>query len=130
MNYESMSDFEINKAVFPLTRNYGKCEDVMAQKNPDRGALMWGDGANWFKFDACNNHNDMWPIIVDNGISTINLKGTTQWFACSQVEFETICMSPDGSDNGISAFYTKYEYHNTNPLRAAAIVFLMMQEEK
>ena len=73
-----------------------------------------------------NDPGDMWPIILDSGISVINLKNTTQWAACSDVEFEKIGMSPDGNDSGISAFFAKHEYYHVNPLRAAAIVFLMI----
>lgn len=114
MKYEEMSDFDINKRVFPHTIDYGKCEDVMAQKNQSRGALMWGDGANWFEFDPCNNPSDAWPIIVENKIETGWFCGD-KWLAVIDNQFEA------GEFKRVAACHE-------NPLRAAMIVFLKMQD--
>ena len=55
MNYEEMSDFEINKAVSILR---GSC------------------------FDYCNSPSDAWPIIVENRISIVDLSTVaTGWKA-------------------------------------------------
>jgi hypothetical protein len=129
MNYESMSDFEINLEV---ARWIGVVindnQDAALKSKPS--SVLCNDIISSLEYNFCNNHADMWPIIFASNISIINIKNTTQWFACSDVEFENICMSPDGNDSGISSMYAKNECYCTNPLRAAAIVFLMMQEAK
>lgn len=74
MNYDEMSDFEINKRVFPHTRSFEKCEDIMQNKNTGRNGFMWGDGANWFEFDPCNNPSDAWPLLltlIDSGCTIV-----------------------------------------------------------
>lgn len=120
MNYESMSDFEI---ACEVTRYHG---DLFTIYDMHESPYVWNEYQN--KEFSINNPADMWPITFASNISVINIKNTTQWFACSDVEFESICMSPDGNDSGISSMYAKNEYYCTNPLRAAAIVFLKMQE--
>ena len=59
MNYEEMSDFEINKAVSSKFRKVwtwkGKVYLSMTSTKP---------------FDPCNNPNDAFPIIFENKIST------------------------------------------------------------
>lgn len=59
--------------------------------------------------DYCNNPADAWPIIVENRIR-INPILYTKWMAEDYLEDVSSC--------------------DENPLRAAMIVFLMMQEEK
>lgn len=59
--------------------------------------------------DYCNNPADAWPIIVENGISIVK--------------------SPDGTW-GASDLYRNINYWDKNPLRAAMIVFLMMNEKE
>lgn len=65
--------------------------------------------------DYCNNPSDAWKIIVDNGISleciVVNRHEKT-WRA------------------QLKPAYVKHRVNHKNPLRAAMIVFLMMQEEK
>lgn len=115
--YEKMSDFEINKLTAicsGLDYLVSACGRFLSVESKI--------------FDPCNNPNDAWPIIGGCGISTISLEGTMAWFACSDVKFETVCMSPDGSDNGVSCMDAKNESYHTNPLRAAMIVFLMMKD--
>ena len=62
--------------------------------------------------DYCNNPADAWPIITENKISIYAMSETDargKW--------------------GAEAFYPSEAYHfNDNPLRAAMIVFLMMEE--
>ena len=62
--------------------------------------------------DYCNNPADAWPIITANKISI---------YAMSEAD--------NRGHWGAEAFYPNEAYHfNDNPLRAAMIVFLMMQE--
>ena len=66
-------------------------------------------------FNPCNNPADAWPIIADNGISLeciiVNRHEKT-W----RSQFKTA--------------YVKHRVNHKNPLRAAMIVFLLMQESK
>ena len=108
MNYEEMSDFEINQAV--------TCEV--------HGCQMWGvnkDGSFYQcgvlgdsyihqpVIDYCNNPSDAWPIIVANRINVYASEGPDfmPWMA--------------GCGGMVAS--------NRNPLRAAMIVFLMMRDE-
>ncbi len=61
------------------------------------------------EFNPCNNPADAWPIIKENMISIINLD-EDEWGA-----------------RGMAYCKSKRAIHE-NPLRAAMIVFLMMQD--
>lgn len=66
--------------------------------------------------DYCNNPSDAWPIIVESGISLLDPEmcgATPDW--C------TMKFIPSYGARNV-------EVYNKNPLRAAMIVFLMMQE--
>jgi len=117
MNYAEMSDFEINKAVFlKLNIDY---EDFDLNPFPDDCAsLSYGDGANWHEFDACNDPLDAWPIIVENDIMLNPNCEDSLWKA-----EQGFRVKPSGF-YGVATAYSK------NPLRAAMIVFLMMNEDK
>lgn len=67
--------------------------------------------------DYCNNPADMWPIITGCKIALYPPFDRE----CNKWEAHTVAM--DGTSNGDSAF-------SKNPLRAAAIVYLMMQEQQ
>lgn len=99
-DYSKMSDFEINKRVFTLVMN----------------------GRDWNRqgsvvFDFCNNPADAWPIIVGNEISLISRCANGEWKAQLHLGKDDIF------DNYASCW-------DKNPLKAAMIVFLMMQESK
>lgn len=117
-DYSKMSDFEINKLVAIATGHKqlgslgwrglkdGEFNEVMV-----RGPLKI-DG-----FDPCNNPADAWPIIVANNIDIIQDNGQ----GCALATKSAIQMF-HGDDVHIS--------QDENPLRAAMIVFLMMQDSK
>lgn len=146
MNYDNMTDKEVNKkiAVIMISKKYGgdlvSC-DFTEDDGPDPGFDLWIDDGGLAMTpncpyntlfalpDYCNNPSDAWSIIAKHQISVINISGTTQWFACCNVTFENICMLADGSDNGISSMDAKHSAYNTNPLKAAMCCFLMMQEK-
>lgn len=72
--------------------------------------VMQISGLNSFKAkDYCKNPADAWPIITNNFISVIPSTHRDIWFADGQ--------------GGETTF-------DTNPLRAAMIVFLKMNEDK
>ncbi len=109
-----MTDFEINKLVFKKSDLYFKCEEIMKNKLPERESIMWGDGANWHEFDACNNPSHAWPIILDYKIetATAGIPGGKDRVWWAQLTFD------EYGDNHYA--------EDKNPLRAAMIVYLMM----
>ncbi|BBV32137.1 phage protein NinX family protein [Citrobacter sp. Cc139] len=66
-------------------------------------------------FNPCSNPSDAWPIIVDNRITVMIDDTTNDWSAALVQDF---CDT--------SAF--KHSNCHKNPLRAAMVTFLMMQE--
>lgn len=120
MNYENMSDFEVNAAVsmHVLWKNR-HCEEVDC--NDKTGAVSWADGANWHEFNPCNNPSDAWPIMLEN---SIGIARDTRFF-CDDPQ-ELIEMDTWEASHCIDGVYC----NDKNPLRAAMIVFLMMQEAK
>ncbi len=122
MDYSKLSDFEINAAVFEAL--HGGAPDY---KEGDTGKMILisyeGDvvGGDAVEvevergvFNPCNNPADAWPIITANKISIYAISekdGRVRW--------------------GAEAFYPNESYHfNDNPLRAAMIIFLMMQDSR
>lgn len=115
MNYAEMSDFEINKAVFLKLKIYYEDFDL----NPfpyNCTSFSYVDGYNRHEFDACNNPSDVWPVIDDI--------------------FSTL-VSTGKYDNGIgfgeremTIWRAQMHKNNCGELRAAMIVFLMMNEDK
>ncbi|HCB0889380.1 TPA: DUF2591 family protein [Klebsiella pneumoniae] len=78
------------------------------------------NGRDWNRqgsevFDFCNNPDDAWPIILSNRISMIwdcSEDANSEWW------------------NAVDQFDECRIQYQSNPLRAAMIVFLMMQESK
>ena len=107
MSYDEMSDFEINLAVAK------KLGLVVSTESHGHNAVeaRGDDGYHaWFTIDYCNNWADIGPIIVDNRITIAPYQDESQgWFATTD---------------------TSFFVDDINPLRAAAICFLMMQESK
>lgn len=101
-DYSKLSDFEINKQVaFHI-------------------GLRTVERAEEGEFDPCNNPADAWPIISENKISTMWMTSEKEWCAWSE------------GDLGECAWYWEnspdYYFNCTSQLRAAMIVFLMMQD--
>lgn len=104
MKYEDMSDFEINCRV--------------------HAEVMQISGLNSFKAkDYCNNPSDAWPVITGSNISII------------ATDSEWIALPDNAVIDGITGDATSMIYVGDeciigkNPLRAAMIVFLKMQEK-
>jgi len=109
MNYEDKSDFEINKAVAKILRPdltpISECDSFNARGDDNEvHFLRFG-----FYLDYCNNPSDAWPIITENRIDTYCLHSGI-WRASNDVNG---WLSSD----------------DTNPLRAAMIVFLKMEQD-
>lgn len=103
-DYSKLSDFEINKQVaFHI-------------------GLRTVERAEEGEFDPCNNPIDAWPIMTENKISVMWMTAEKEWCAWANGNLEEGCWEWS---------YCPDEYHHDdNPLRAAMIVFLMMQESQ
>ncbi|HBY5222935.1 TPA: DUF2591 domain-containing protein [Klebsiella pneumoniae subsp. ozaenae] len=113
MDYSKLSDFEINLRVAEIVVDY----DCISRLPYTDMAVHWGDGANWHVFNPCNNPADAWPIIVENEISLISRCANGEWKAQLHLGREDI-------------FDSYASCWDINPLKAAMIVFLMMQESQ
>ena len=113
MNYEEMSDFEINKQVAINRGGYqGHVEHMQhGVKESDRAS----HGLLFTERDYCNNPSDAWPIILSN---MINLFTPAQW---DRSNWHALIELDNGEEIG---------FLHKNPLRAAMIVFLMMRDEQ
>ncbi|HEE9906990.1 TPA: DUF2591 family protein [Citrobacter freundii] len=113
MDYSKLSDFEINATIhfghmpcFKVSANYCSFETLIGE--------IRGFGNYHYKKnfpDYCNNPADAWPIIVERKINI-------EWHEWKNSEW-----MPYALNNA-----TTKSCYGTNPLRAAMIVFLMMQE--
>ena len=127
MNYEEMSNYEINKEVskyWGVISKHLNLEDTEITLNDENETVyvMSENGVfEWLPvtyFDPCKNPNDAWPIIVDNNIEiTPNFNG--MWTA-SCIKVYTFEEEPV-YDNDLCQ-------SDKNPLRAAMICFLKMKD--
>lgn len=113
MNYAEMSDFEINLAVAKLDDLISKIL-VPFQENDNPSIQCIKLGA-WYWFNPCNSWADAGPIIQENYLSI----ECDDMFDVPMSSSYWKAYNPDGA-----------HYTDVNPLRAAMIVFLMMQESK
>jgi len=103
MDYSQLSDVGINRRVAAAV---GIAPESVYQVNSKNA------------YDPCNNPADAWPIIESNGITIINDKNcfpraTNDSYAFINEQYDECLHALAG-----------------NPLRAAMIVFLMMQDAK
>lgn len=115
MDYSKLSDFEINQKVGDMALNgQWACKPGSAGNETNNWQYGSGDPSLSLSSlpDYCNNPADAWPIITKNKISI---------YAMSEADKR--------GGWGAEAFHPNEAYSfNDNPLRAAMIVFLMMQE--
>ena len=107
MNYEEMSDLQINLLV----------ANAIGVDAAENSGVIFGTVRHECRnvvsvigvVDYCNNPSDAWPIIVGKRINVYASEGPDfmPWMA------------------GCAGFVSSHK----NPLRAAMIVFLMMQEQ-
>lgn len=118
MDYSTLSDFEINSAVHNalLSEPYFMLfmgNDRIEWTGKD-GRKIVTDRVPYTKngvHDYCNNPADAWPIIVERKINI-------EWH-----EWKNSKWMPFALNNA-----TAKSCYDANPLRAAMIVFLMMQD--
>ena len=118
MDYSKLTDKDINKLVaFALGCKEVVPDIFMSDERRYEFGKPKNKSGNKFFFDPCNNVADAWPIIADNRIS-IMFDGTLPEY---EGEYHEWCDALSSCRNfGIQ--------HQLNPLRAAMILFLMMQE--
>lgn len=120
MDYSKLSDFDINMAVGEvILKGRWACKPGTAANNTD--SWFYGSVDQFVTPypelpDYCNNPADAWPIIEKHGI-TLAFDGS-DWWATS----DACCV--DGFEWQIEGEISR------KPLRAAMIVFLMMQESE
>lgn len=127
MDYSQLSDFEINVAVFEAIHNGSP--DYKEGENGDmvfvsfEGDIVNGDAVEVEvergSFNPCANPADAWPIITESKISTMWMTAEKEWCAWSGGDLEEGCWEWEN----IPGYY----FCGESPLRAAMIVFLMMQ---
>ncbi|HCB2161246.1 TPA: DUF2591 domain-containing protein [Escherichia coli] len=115
MDYSQLSDFEINKRV-AICCGFAPEDCEIAKLGTSIVGVEWDDETGYAikTVDYCKSPSDAEPIIVENRIGTIPAPENGLWKAAHRKV---------GSDST--------PYHMTqdeNPLRAAMIVFLMMQD--
>ena len=106
MNYEEMSDFEINKCVAEAAGMELSSDHSGAYVGVVRRSI--GSRPNYGHVNYCNNPSDAMPILIE-------MKIGFKWV--------------NGSCTASSVMRGYHESTSNNPLRAAMIVFLMMQEQ-
>lgn len=127
VNYSDLNDAEIAQKVF-FWVNSELCQ---------KGGLAHFFNGEFFyspageaakKFDPCNNHADAWPIIAESKITMLACDDL--WIACPSGSV----IDGDTSESQSLMYVNSWSkcpcMSDVNPLRAAMVVFLMMQEAK
>lgn len=117
MDYEKLSDFKINKMVTMKLGGFNESEYSSISGNFHKGKPEDEGYRIGIVVDYCDNPADAWPIILDNSIC-IEKRGdkTEFWRAITWNQIS-------GNE-----YMPIYQNSDKNPLRAAMIVFLMMNE--
>ena len=120
VDYSKLSDAEIAQKVFFWVSDKICPNGGLAHINKD-GFFFFDDRYVKRKFDPCNNPVDAWPIIDDSNIALIP-SGGFGWVAVSNLTL-----------NGKSSYIDErlndcFQCEDGSGLRAAMIVFLMMQD--
>ncbi len=140
MNYKEKSNFEINKAVAeklgkfdnPDLKMVASTESIRYQSYEE--IYNYPDSVLTYTYDPVRSWADAGPIIERYNISMIQIpiigSDKYRYMASIGAEFMTVCMSPEGSDNGALTYTSDMDYiDEDSPTRAACIVFLMMEDE-
>ncbi|BAM68855.1 hypothetical protein [Edwardsiella phage MSW-3] len=85
-------------------------EQMSDQQITDEIIKRRGLDTEWHRWDFCNSWVDMGPLIVDNLVGIHPISFSTEWTA-------------------VRSIYKSNNVTHENPLRAAAILYLMMTEE-
>ncbi|MAK38208.1 MAG: hypothetical protein CMC15_18765 [Flavobacteriaceae bacterium] len=123
MNYEDMSDFEINKTVMIAIDSKGDVESITQRKTKLRCinavAMVKIKGCDEIvRFNPCNDPDDAWPIILEYGICITS----------PTVGRKKKIWSASWNEDGGRWSSGDIKHGDKNPLRAAMICFLMMKD--
>lgn len=108
-NYSEMSDFDINELV---AKAIGISHETYPDFSPE--PYVWSEDSK-AEFNPCNNQSDAWPIILNNRISMV-------WDCAEDSSAEWW--------NAVAQFDECSIQYQSNPLRAAMIVYLMMKDNE
>lgn len=121
IDYRKMSDFEINKRV-AIATGHKQLSSLLGWQGLQDGefnAVMVRGPMKIGGFDPCNNPADAWPIILENRISLMFDKSTEEG------DNAHWCLASSPCDQHIVDYVSESKL-----LRAAMIVFLMMQDAR
>lgn len=119
MDYSQLSDFEINKRVADIVMNGTWHVRLSHPDNTTGGWLYGSNGIQTYDLpDYCNSPDAAWPIISGNQISLMHEESLWKW--CAGKPYWV-----DGCE-----WQLDIDVMDENPLRAAMIFFLMMQDAK
>lgn len=113
-DYSKMSDQEINMAIAEII--FPDYKVIESKSKPPSACVISHLPSKWV--DYCNNPADAWPIIVENNITIINDKN-----CFPRATNDSFLFINDQFDDCI-------HWCDRNLLKAAMVVFLMMQEPK
>ena len=118
MDYESLSDFEINKLVaealgYVVLPRSGYTPGFV-DNHPNSVWTIQPNHQHAQFQDFCNSPTEAWPIIISNRIH-IGWSYDDTWRA-------------EITNQGQPGLFRKFEFWDESPLRACMVVYLMMQE--
>ncbi|ECH0841191.1 DUF2591 domain-containing protein [Salmonella enterica subsp. enterica] len=116
MDYSQLSDAEIAQKVWFWWNQNIEHDNTLCGMSG--GKMLYVKNNVWTAFDPCNNPADAWPIIVSNQISLMYEEATGKW--CTGKPYWV-----DGCE-----WQLDIDVMEANPLRAAMVFFLMMQDAK
>lgn len=130
MDYSQLSDFEINKCVaqiiFPEheVKHPRELNISISPEDKSDAIVSMGYGFSFIRFvNYCNRPEDAWPIISGSKLSLIN--AGDGWLC---IPVDTVVDGTTGDE--VQMIYSSDGHVHANPLRAAMIVFLQMQDAK
>ena len=103
-DYSKMSDAELSAEILKVKHG---AIGVIALREDGAKLITLNDTHSL----SINNQSDMWPLIVDNKIDICHIDSHEIWKAFAIKDGEIV------------------SHEDKNPLRAAAIVFLMLNED-
>ena len=114
-DYSEMSDFEINKMVAMTIEGVdfdgnGSAKCFLKSMDMESVNVLWSGNEEYSAFNPCNNPSDMWPLIIENKIDVCFIDSANSW-----------------TSFGLTKNKLLVDSSGDNPLRAAAIVYLMIK---
>ncbi|ECE8469991.1 DUF2591 domain-containing protein [Salmonella enterica subsp. enterica serovar London] len=120
MDYSQLRDFEINLKIAHILLGKNNYDWDPEKKEVYLAGIDGGEFLPCGYFDPCNRAADAYPIITENKISTMWMTAEKEWCAWSGGDLEEGCWEWENNPD--------YYFCGESPLRAAMIVFLMMQD--